>query len=294
MLKRDWWTVFALWIAAMLLRHGIWCMFVVGFVALPSAEAQLLQRHPFKVGEVLRYKVKWAFVRLGTVTIRQLPVDSSDTTVSVLEMSVQSAPALPFIDVNFTNQTHLSFLSQSLLKELVISGKNPSQKTIYRYDSSSLQMMMEDSAEGKSVRRDSVKLTDPCYGALGLLMLSRGLIGSGRTLVLPTLNDYRIDPTELSFPEDVEELEVDALDRPVRCRRVEGVANWVGTSFAGMKGPFHGWISDDEAAVPLKAKVEIFLGSIVLELESYERSDWGHACRLAQISDKSQEAKVRR
>jgi len=50
-----------------------------------------------------------------------------------------------------------------------------------------------------------------------------------------------------------------------------------------MKGPFRGWFSDDDAAIPLKAKVEIFLGSIVLELESYERPGWSRGCKLAHI-----------
>lgn len=282
----DWWRVLVLWILTMILRYGIWCVVIVGIIGQSSAQGQSIERAPFKVGEILRYKVKWAFIRLGTVAIRQLPADSTDTTAYLLEMSVQSAPSLPFIDVNFVNQTYLTVASQSITRETIISGRDPSEKTVYWSDSSNHQIVMEDSVKGKLVKKDSVRSETPCYDALGLLMLSRGLIGSGLSLTLQTLNDYHINPTEVSFPDEVEEIEVAALDHPIRSRRVEGVAKWVGSSFAGMSGPFQGWISDDEAAIPLKAKVEIFLGSIVLELESYQRSEWTHGCKLAQLSEK--------
>jgi hypothetical protein len=41
-----------------------------------------------------------------------------------------------------------------------------------------------------------------------------------------------------------------------------------------MSGEFHGWVTDDDAAVILKAEVKILLGSVRIELESYERTGW--------------------
>jgi hypothetical protein len=280
-LDGDWWRVILIWIVTMILRYGVSLLVLFCSVNQTFGQTSQQVRSPFKAGEILRYKVKWAFIRLGTVVIRQLPADTTDTTACLAEMSVHSAPALPFINVNFVTETYLTKTSQSVTRETIVSGEDSSERTNYWYDSANLQIVMEDSADGKLVRRDSVEAETPCYDALGLLMLSRGLIGTGQSLTLPTLNDYRIAPTDVSFPDKVEEINVAAVDHPVRCRRVEGVAKWVGTSFAGMKGPFTGWISDDEAAIPLKAEVEIFLGFIVLELESYERPGWSQDCKFA-------------
>ena len=91
---------------------------------------------------------------------------------------------------------------------------------------------------------------------------------------MPTLNECSVRETEINFTDEFEMMKVAACDTPVRCRRIDGNAKWVGNSFAGMKGPFIGWISDDSAAIPLKAELKIFLGSIVLELESTNRPDW--------------------
>ena len=41
-----------------------------------------------------------------------------------------------------------------------------------------------------------------------------------------------------------------------------------------MSGTFKGWISNDEAAVPVRAEVKILLGSLVIELEDFTREGW--------------------
>jgi len=166
-----------IWIMTMILRYGISALVLVCFVGQALAQGPNQVRSPFKVGEVPQYKVKWTFIRLGTVVIRQLQSGSADTTSYLLELSVQSAPALPFLDVHFTNQSLLSVISQSIVRETIISGKDPSEKTIYSYEPSNLQIIMEDSAGGRLIRKDSLKAETACYDALGLLMLSRQLIG---------------------------------------------------------------------------------------------------------------------
>ena len=35
-----------------------------------------------------------------------------------------------------------------------------------------------------------------------------------------------------------------------------------------------GWISDDSVAVPIIAKMKILIGSVKLELERFNRTDW--------------------
>ncbi|MBK9333544.1 MAG: hypothetical protein IPM96_14365 [Ignavibacteria bacterium] len=42
----------------------------------------------------------------------------------------------------------------------------------------------------------------------------------------------------------------------------------------GLSGEFAGWFSDDEARVPLKSQMNVIIGSVTLELNSYKRSGW--------------------
>jgi hypothetical protein len=265
--RSDWWRILIIWIVTMLLRYGLWCLMMMFLTDQAFAQPTASWKSPLIAGEVMTYKVKWSFIRLGTVTIRQFAADSGRV---LIQMSVQSAPGLPFIDVHFYNQTYVSNESQSLREEIILSGKDKNEKTVYWFDQRTKHIMMEDSISGERVRRDSVSWEKECYDALGLLMHSRCMAGSGISTSLPTLNDHAISPTEVSYAKATEDIEVGAFDAPRRCHLVSGMARWVGSSFAGMKGPFSGWITDDAAAIPLKAKIEILLGSVVLELESYQ------------------------
>jgi hypothetical protein len=115
-----WRRVLLLWIMSMLIRY-----FLGVLLLLPAAEQSFAQspaehHDPLVAGKVLRYKVKWSFIRLGTVTIRQVPADSGRM---LLQMSVQSTPSLPFIDVHFSNQTYVTGESASIQEETIFSGK---------------------------------------------------------------------------------------------------------------------------------------------------------------------------
>ena len=51
-----------------------------------------------------------------------------------------------------------------------------------------------------------------------------------------------------------------------------GQARWTG--LYGLSGNFEGWFSNDEARVPIKAKMSVYIGSVVIELKSWKRPDW--------------------
>lgn len=80
--------------------------------------------------------------------------------------------------------------------------------------------------------------------------------------------------TDLQFDGEVEEVEVDACDQPVRTRKFTGFAHWSGGTSVGLTGEFTGWLSDDDASVPMRAEMRTLLGSITLELEQWARDGW--------------------
>jgi hypothetical protein len=69
-----------------------------------------------------------------------------------------------------------------------------------------------------------------------------------------------------------------ALDDPVRTRKYKGFVHGQGGTSAGLSGEFTGWVSDDEAAIPLQAEMKVLLGSIHLELERWTRAGMESAC----------------
>jgi len=84
----------------------------------------------------------------------------------------------------------------------------------------------------------------------------------------------KIEKTVLDFTGPVEWLEVEAFDQPVKTRRYDGFAFWEGGTSAGLSGAFSGWLTEDSAAVTVRAEMQVFMGSVVIELEEYNRPGW--------------------
>ena len=71
---------------------------------------------------------------------------------------------------------------------------------------------------------------------------------------------------------DEEDIELDAVDYDVKTLYIKGDAQWTGTY--GMSGRFEGWFSDDEAHIPIVAKMSLYVGAATIELVSWKRGNW--------------------
>jgi hypothetical protein len=65
---------------------------------------------------------------------------------------------------------------------------------------------------------------------------------------------------------------IDAVDYEIDCRRLDGKTDFV--SVYGLTGDFEGWFSNDEARVPILAKMKVILGSVTIELMAWNRTGW--------------------
>lgn len=255
------------------------------FLVLTLALSQVLDAQgAFSCGEKLRYKVRWTFIRLGTVEIEQCAIDPNAPDLRQFKMSVKSAVGIPFVDLDFTH-TATAALDPLDLKTLTIQHRTEdSLHTTYTIDGVRNQLVVVDSSRGEVILSDTLAIGQKCYEAVSLLFLARSHASTTATMSICTLVGKSFGETILEFSGESEEIEVPALEEPIEAYHFSGDARWVGSGFAGMSGDFEGWISRDDAAVPLRAEVGIFLGSVVLELESFERSYW-RAADTASSSD---------
>ena len=86
------------------------------------------------------------------------------------------------------------------------------------------------------------------------------------------LDEDQLFNTTLNFAKDKQSIDVPAIKYDVRSIYFSGNANWKGQY--GVSGKVEGWISDDNARIPLKAKVDFVLGKINIELVGYRRAGW--------------------
>jgi hypothetical protein len=62
------------------------------------------------------------------------------------------------------------------------------------------------------------------------------------------------------------------VEYPVDVVKFEGVAEFKG--IFGLTGEFTGWFSNDDARVPIKANMEVIIGSVTIELMQWKRAGW--------------------
>lgn len=108
------------------LRRVLISVFLLSLGVVHSSQAQeiLYRSTPFKDGEVLRYKVKWGIIRLGTVENSQQVIDSLFFPSYLIQLQAKSTKLKVFLFAH-------SPISYNFVLE---KGKKKEAMAVYRYD----------------------------------------------------------------------------------------------------------------------------------------------------------------
>ena len=232
----------------------------------------------FYPGERLQYKVSWLVFRLGTivVTTEKLPNSSSRDEYRVV-VRVDSNPALFFINIHNEYESVLttSPVRPSSFTARELSGSD-TVVTRYVMDENSRQVRMVQWRDPGRVhiREEILDSVDAFYEGSSLFFLARSLVHSSRTVSVPTLVEFEFFKTDITFTNTVCAVSIDAKDEDLETKELYGFAHFVESSLAGLSGEFRGWFSNDEAAIPLQAELNLSLGTADIELEQWSRGPW--------------------
>ena len=240
----------------------------------------------FQPHETYQYSVKWKFLRLGTITITRLD-DGSDPNTLRVSMLVESNPSLPFVDIREYNE---SLIDAATLMTLEYYGdfrnKRSRKETrhIFDPDNEAVYHSEWDASTGELMYADTVHNVSGFVNGPSLLSFARARSCSGNVIDVPTFVRGSVANTRLDFTPGVREISISSWPFPVRVRKYNGIADWEGGTSQGLSGNFTGWVSDDFAAIPIRAEMKVLIGSVRIELESWDRPDWtpSTARRLAE------------
>ncbi len=230
----------------------------------------------FYSGETLIYKVKWTFIRIGTITIKTTACENNPDYIKV-SMLVESNPSIPFLNIKEYNETIIdcrTFMSNSYYAYFENGGDGTKYYTKYNDDSKSAVCKSFDVSTRRITDSTTIYNCARYVDGPSLFFFTRVNSHLPQTINVPTMIDEKIESTKLVFTDTKEEIEIDALDYPITAKQYFGYANWEGGSSQSLSGDFMGWISDDDAAIPVYAEVKVLLGKLKIELESWERGNW--------------------
>ena len=230
--------------------------------------------HVLRVGEDLVYNVRYGPFDLGSVRIVVLQREEIPRhLVYYCKALINSYPKVPFVDLHATYESYVDTMMYSHKFVGKLKQDDWWNFSRYTFDYDGKRATLEKGERDTIIsKRDTIGLDQVYQDGLSLFFNARQNLLSGQSMSIPTLINEQKVTTRINFSGKQDPVEVDAVDYPIDAVRFEGTADFVG--IFGLTGDFEGWFSNDEARVPIMAKMKVILGSVTIELMQWKREGW--------------------
>jgi len=232
----------------------------------------------FQVGETLEYEVGYAFIKLGKIKMEIVSREERNgQVVYKCRAAIDSSPGIPFVNLHIRYESDITESFYTLYfkevnvgtKELVIKefwfdySQNACKRKFTKLDNNRKRVVYLE---------DTIPITDRVQDGASLFYFARGNFSPARSVSVPTVVDKEQENTHFNFKDEAQEVKIDVLDYPVAVSYFDGKAEFVG--IYGLTGAFRGWFSNDQAGIPIKARMNVFIGSVYVELLRWHRPEW--------------------
>ncbi len=232
-----------------------------------------------EVGEELEYKVSYSFFNIGTIKTQVLGKEERrGRTIYKTRALIDSNPGLDWLvslHIQFYSEMDGGVYSYFWVED--DSSKAGVNFKRFRFDYDNKKAYLElgrklPSGERRVDSTDTIAITDQCQDGLSLFFYAREHVHEKSQVRVPTLIENKQVYTSINFMNRHQDADLDAVDYPVDVVAFEGKADYVG--IFGLTGGFRGWFSNDQAQIPILARMNVILGSVKIELQKWNRPGW--------------------
>jgi len=225
----------------------------------------------WRVGEELTYKVKWSFVRLGT--LRAVISDTlrmNNEKVYHIHMFVDSNPTLFFVSHHAVYETYFTDDMKVLLFKgnEKIDGIKYDGEYRYDYSDSLVHCIFTNEKEPSRQIQRTIRFHGRIFDGASLLYYARANVGYSKIDTLHYIDDGKDELAILQFMGSKGSIKIRAHDKSIKSSYLVG--RILGNGIAGLHGEFEGWFAEEMPSPPLIAKMKVFIGSVIVELESWK------------------------
>jgi hypothetical protein len=228
-----------------------------------------------QVGEELTYEVSYSLLKLGKVILQIKDRKKSNgkyyyTTIAFID----SYPGIPFVDLHQIYESRIAPEMHSEYFKGLARYEDHTNLTEYRFDyDKSLIRVKRGKVYPPEIWADSVTSADQYYqDGLSIFYYARANFGENKTINIPCFVNEEKVYTKINYYTDVTDVSIDAVKYKISCRRLDGETDFI--SVFGLTGYFQGWFTNDEASIPVIAKMRVIIGNITLELKEWKREGW--------------------
>lgn len=253
----------------------IFCVFsLLGFAVVNNAKLISLNDKKIQVTEEITYVVKYLAFEIGEITLKVLREETKNgDTVYYSIAHINSYEGIPFVDLHQIYETRFDKKYNSHYFKGSILGDDTTY-TIYDLNKSESNVrILKGKERSNEVWTDSTMKFDRIYqDGLSLFYFARMRTGKKSSIGIPVLINEKYEKTTINFYNEIEDIDIDAVDYDIACVRLDGETEFRG--IFGLTGYFEGWFSNDDHAVPIVAKMQVIIGSIKLELKEWKKKGW--------------------
>lgn len=226
-------------------------------------------------GEEITYVVKYAMIKLGEIRLKVLEKKEMNGQIYYRTKAyIDSYPGVPFVSLHQIYESNFNVDQYSNFFRSTEKEKDYIKYTEYYFDYRQKRVFVK---KGKyrpdQVWTDSSAAINQYYqDGLSLFYYARLNTGIKKTVNVPCFVTEEFVYTKINFYNDIQNIEIDAVDHPIPCTRLDGHTDFV--SIFGLTGNFEGYFTDDAYAVPTVAKMKVIIGNITLELKEWRIGNW--------------------
>lgn len=227
------------------------------------------------INETLVYEVSYMGIKLGTIKIvTEKLTKENGKDVYETKAYIDSYKGIPFVDIHVIYD---SFIDKSFTFSHKFFGNLKSNdywdvhKIFFNYDKNNIYISKENK-DGKYFENSIMINKKNYHDGLSLFFLARKFLQVDKQVLVPTIIDKDTVTTKINFKNFKESINIDKVSYPIKTVYFDGIAYWTGVY--GLSGEFEGWFSDDEARIPIRAKMKLYLGSVNIELINWKRNGW--------------------
>lgn len=225
-------------------------------------------------GEELQYEISYLGVKLCKIVVTTHGKDKFGNVIVQKVRAKIDTYSIPY--VSFTG-TFESLLDPALTHshQLTINSKlmkQPweTQKVVFDYAKG---VAIHGKWHGSSqIYDDKFAIKGKWNDPISLIFLTRQYSSIKRRISVPTIMDVRKFNVTIDLTGKKESVSISAINYPIKSVYLTAKADWKGVY--GLSGMAEAWFSDDAARVPLKAKVDMKIGSVTIELVKWKRQGW--------------------
>lgn len=238
------------------------------------APAKAADNFVLQPGEELFYEVSFLGVKLGSVKVITEQTEILDgANVYKTKAYIDSYSGIPFVDLHSIFE---AWIDESVTYSHKFEGHTKCQNDwdyhLILYNSKKKTINNEKWLRGDILHKFNFSTQKKWNDGLSIFFLARKYLYLKRNIVIPTIVDKDTVTTAINFVGNQDYVKIDAVDYSVNTIYFNGKANWTG--LYGLTGNFEGWFSNDYARIPIKAKMNVYVGNVVIELKTWKRAGW--------------------